>query len=161
VILLLCGRGSPRSLVIAGVSLLIVGVLLWTGFGLLTTLTEAPRDASAITQPGTSSAGANPGVAASPEMPSSAPPFERLPAEMRAGRVRQPQDPLWLALETEAYQRGPYERTSRVQELVIPVTIYLGQLLVVGPVWLKFFRSGPMEWVWRSFTCLRPHRLSR
>jgi uncharacterized protein len=24
--------------------------------------------------------------------------------------------------------------------------------LVVSPIWLKYFRFGPVEWVWRSLT---------
>ncbi|WP_231613521.1 DUF418 domain-containing protein [Halomonas sp. BC04] len=43
---------------------------------------------------------------------------------------------------------GQIERTG---QFVIVLAIWLLQLLL-APVWLRHFRSGPLEWLWRSLT---------
>ena len=44
----------------------------------------------------------------------------------------------------------------------IPVGAMWTVQLIVSPIWLRHFRFGPMEWVWRSLTYWQrqPMRLS-
>jgi len=46
---------------------------------------------------------------------------------------------------------GYFERVGRTGQLVIVFTIYAAQL-VIAPLWLRHFRFGPLEWLWRSLT---------
>ncbi len=43
---------------------------------------------------------------------------------------------------------GVVERTGQIQ---IVVAIWIVQL-IWSPIWLAFFRFGPMEWAWRSLS---------
>ncbi len=52
------------------------------------------------------------------------------------------------------YGFGLYERTQRVTQLAIVLSICLVQL-ILSPLWLKAFRYGPFEWLWRSVTYWR------
>jgi uncharacterized protein len=47
------------------------------------------------------------------------------------------------------YGLGLIGRVSRVESLGVVVAIWLLQLLL-SPLWLRFFRMGPVEWLWRS-----------
>jgi uncharacterized protein len=47
-----------------------------------------------------------------------------------------------------------------VQRIGIVFAVYLLQLLL-SVLWLRVFRFGPMEWLWRSLTYLRPQPLLR
>jgi uncharacterized protein len=40
------------------------------------------------------------------------------------------------------------------------VAIWVLQL-VVSPIWLKHFRFGPLEWLWRSLTYLKTQPFRR
>ncbi|HEY7313222.1 MAG TPA: DUF418 domain-containing protein [Gemmataceae bacterium] len=44
-----------------------------------------------------------------------------------------------------------YGRLERVQLLGVVLGVWLVQL-IVSPLWLRWFRFGPMEWLWRSLT---------
>ena len=44
---------------------------------------------------------------------------------------------------------GLYGRVERVGQVGIVVAIWILQL-VVSPIWLRHFRYGPFEWLWRS-----------
>lgn len=44
-----------------------------------------------------------------------------------------------------------YDRLSTVSALVVVTAIWL-VLLVICPLWLRYFRVGPAEWFWRSIT---------
>jgi uncharacterized protein len=59
------------------------------------------------------------------------------------------------------YGFGLFGQINRVGLAAIVLTIWIFQLLV-SPIWLKFFRFGPAEWLWRSLTYWRiqPMRLS-
>ena len=46
---------------------------------------------------------------------------------------------------------GWFGRVDRIGQMKIVVSIWL-LLLVVAPLWLRVFRFGPVEWVWRSST---------
>jgi uncharacterized protein len=44
-----------------------------------------------------------------------------------------------------------FGRLDRLQLLGVVVGVWLLQLLL-SPLWLRWFRFGPMEWLWRSLT---------
>lgn len=54
-------------------------------------------------------------------------------------------------------QFGLWTRTER---LGLVFTIFLAQC-IISPLWLSTFRFGPMEWLWRSLTYLRPQPMLR
>ena len=54
----------------------------------------------------------------------------------------------------EGYGFGLFARLQRYQLLYVVFFLWLF-LLIVSPLWLRHFRFGPMEWVWRSLTYWR------
>jgi uncharacterized protein len=60
---------------------------------------------------------------------------------------------------------GQFGSFSRVEQLVLVVAICVFQL-VASPIWLRYFRFGPLEWLWRSLSywklqpMLREHAVS-
>jgi uncharacterized protein len=46
---------------------------------------------------------------------------------------------------------GLFERVPRTGQILIVFAIYAAQL-VLSPLWLRHFRFGPLEWLWRSLT---------
>jgi uncharacterized protein len=44
---------------------------------------------------------------------------------------------------------GWFGRVERVQQLGVVIVIWIG-LLVIAPLWLRAFKQGPMEWLWRA-----------
>lgn len=46
---------------------------------------------------------------------------------------------------------GYYNRIGRVGQIAIVAGVWALQL-IVSPLWLKHFRFGPLEWLWRSLT---------
>jgi len=46
---------------------------------------------------------------------------------------------------------GLFGAVSRVEQFLIVVAVW-GVLLVVSPLWLRYFAYGPLEWLWRSLT---------
>lgn len=46
---------------------------------------------------------------------------------------------------------GMYGKLQRYELYYVVISIWIFQL-IVSPIWLKYFRFGPMEWVWRSLT---------
>jgi uncharacterized protein len=58
------------------------------------------------------------------------------------------------------YGLGLFGQTTEVQRIGIVFAVYLLQLLL-SVLWLRVFRFGPMEWLWRSLTYLRPQPLLR
>jgi uncharacterized protein len=55
---------------------------------------------------------------------------------------------------------GRFDQVSRPQQLALVVGIYAG-LIVFSTIWLRWFRIGPFEWLWRSATYLRPQPARR
>ncbi len=49
------------------------------------------------------------------------------------------------------YGFGLQGKLDRVEQLLVVGGVWLFQL-VVSPIWLRHFRFGPMEWVWRSLS---------
>jgi uncharacterized protein len=52
------------------------------------------------------------------------------------------------------YGFGLFAKLQRYQLLYVVLAVW-AVLLIVCPVWLRYFRYGPMEWVWRSLTYWR------
>ena len=48
------------------------------------------------------------------------------------------------------YTGDRFEAASRLVQLQFVLAVWLG-LLVVAPLWLRYWRSGPAEWLWRRF----------
>jgi uncharacterized protein len=49
---------------------------------------------------------------------------------------------------------GWFGHVSRCQQLLIVVGVW-GLQLTATPIWLRFFRFGPFEWIWRSLTYMK------
>ncbi len=49
---------------------------------------------------------------------------------------------------------GLYGRVERTGQILIVFGIWILQL-ILSPLWLKYFRFGPIEWAWRSLTYWR------
>jgi uncharacterized protein len=49
---------------------------------------------------------------------------------------------------------GLFGRLERVEQLGVVVAVWIFQL-VLSPLWLRAFRFGPAEWLWRSLTYAR------
>ena len=46
---------------------------------------------------------------------------------------------------------GLFGRLGEASAAVIALAIFLAQM-VASALWLRWFRFGPVEWLWRSFT---------
>ena len=55
---------------------------------------------------------------------------------------------------------GYYGELQRYQLYYVVFAIWVAQL-IVSPLWLKHFRFGPVEWLWRSLTYLKPQPMRR
>ena len=55
---------------------------------------------------------------------------------------------------------GLYGQLERHQLYYVVLAIWIGQL-VFSVLWLKFFRFGPVEWLWRSLTYMAPQPMRR
>jgi len=49
---------------------------------------------------------------------------------------------------------GLYGKLERTEQILIVLVIWIFQI-IVSPMWLKYFRYGPFEWLWRSLTYWR------
>jgi uncharacterized protein len=58
------------------------------------------------------------------------------------------------------YGLGLYGQATALQRIGIVVSIYLLQV-VFSSVWLRYFQFGPMEWLWRTLTYMRPQPMLR
>src|SRR5215475_14312095 len=54
----------------------------------------------------------------------------------------------------EGYGFGLFAKLQRYQLLYVVFSVWLF-LLIASSIWLRYFRFGPMEWVWRSLTYWR------
>jgi uncharacterized protein len=52
------------------------------------------------------------------------------------------------------YGWGLYGKLNLTEQLWVVGAVWLFQL-IVSPIWLKYFRFGPLEWAWRSLTYLK------
>jgi len=60
------------------------------------------------------------------------------------------------------YGLGYYARFEYHELFVVVIVIWILQI-TISPIWLSYFRFGPLEWVWRSLTYwkLQPMRISQ
>ena len=54
---------------------------------------------------------------------------------------------------------GLFGQVERIGQLMIVLGIWIVQL-IVSPIWLRYYRFGPVEWVWRSLTYGQPQPLA-
>ena len=61
----------------------------------------------------------------------------------------------------EGYGFGLYNKLQRYQLYYVVAAVWL-VILVISPIWLRHFRFGPLEWIWRSLTYWKkqPFRVS-
>jgi uncharacterized protein len=59
-----------------------------------------------------------------------------------------------------SYGLGMFGRLTRTQDVLVVVGVWLF-LLVAAPLWLRVFRMGPVEWLWRCLAELRLRPLLR
>ena len=55
---------------------------------------------------------------------------------------------------------GLYGQFSRIELYYVVLAIVVFQL-IISPIWLKYFRFGPLEWIWRSLTYMKRPQLRR
>jgi uncharacterized protein len=55
---------------------------------------------------------------------------------------------------------GLFGQVERAGQVLIVIAIWALQL-ILSPIWLRHFRFGPLEWLWRSLTywTLQPMRV--
>jgi uncharacterized protein len=46
---------------------------------------------------------------------------------------------------------GLYGQVERTGQILLVFGIWI-LLMIISPLWLKYYRFGPMEWLWRSLT---------
>lgn len=59
-----------------------------------------------------------------------------------------------------SYGFGLYGKVNIWQGILITITVYSVQV-IWSHIWLKYYRFGPMEWVWRSLTYRKVQKLRR
>ena len=55
---------------------------------------------------------------------------------------------------------GWFQGADRVQQSLVVIAVWALQL-IWSPIWLRHFRFGPFEWLWRSLTYFRPQPMQR
>lgn len=62
----------------------------------------------------------------------------------------------------EGYGFGLFGKLQRYQLYGVVLLVWLA-ILIISPIWLRHFRFGPLEWLWRSLTYWgkQPFRLDR
>jgi uncharacterized protein len=55
---------------------------------------------------------------------------------------------------------GFYNTLSRFEMFGVVIAIWIAQL-IISPIWLRYFRFGPLEWLWRTLSYWRPQPLRR
>jgi len=59
------------------------------------------------------------------------------------------------------YGLGQFARFDRAELMLFAIGWWI-VILIYSPIWLKYFRFGPLEWLWRSLTYkkMQPFRRS-
>ena len=55
---------------------------------------------------------------------------------------------------------GLFGQVERVEQFTTVLSIWI-VLLIISPFWLRYFRFGPMEWLWRSLTYMKAQPMRR
>jgi uncharacterized protein len=58
------------------------------------------------------------------------------------------------------YGLGYYGKLAYHQLYYVVAAVWVFQL-IISPIWLRYFRFGPFEWLWRSLTYWRPQPMRR
>ena len=58
------------------------------------------------------------------------------------------------------YGFGLYGHRERYQLYYVVLAVWIVQL-IVSPIWLRYFRHGPLEWAWRSLTYMQRQPMRR
>lgn len=58
------------------------------------------------------------------------------------------------------YGLGLFGTVSRIEQVAVVVLIWTVQL-ILSPIWLRYFRFGPLEWLWRSGVYFRFQSMRR
>ncbi len=58
------------------------------------------------------------------------------------------------------YGFGLFGKLQRYELLYVVGAIWIFQL-IISPIWLRYFRFGPLEWLWRSLTYWQPQPMLR
>ncbi|MFB0981759.1 MAG: DUF418 domain-containing protein [Alteromonadaceae bacterium] len=66
--------------------------------------------------------------------------------------------PIILTTIFYGYAGGMFGQIARGQQMLIVVAIIFAQVIFCT-LWLKFFRFGPLEWLWRSITYMKLQQL--
>ncbi|WP_229379677.1 DUF418 domain-containing protein [Fibrella forsythiae] len=64
------------------------------------------------------------------------------------------------ALFFNGYGLGYYGKLAYYQLYYVVFTVWVFQL-IISPIWLRYFRFGPFEWLWRSLTYWTPQPMRR
>ena len=80
--------------------------------------------------------------------------FERLSAVGRMALTNYLGTSVVCTLIFNGYGLGFYDRLGRAQLLPVVLAVW-GIQLLLSPLWLRRFRYGPAEWLWRSLTYWR------
>ena len=55
---------------------------------------------------------------------------------------------------------GLFGKVERLEQILIVLAVWV-VLLVLSPVWLRYFRFGPAEWLWRCLTYMKAQPMRR
>ena len=49
---------------------------------------------------------------------------------------------------------GLFGKVERWEQVLIMIGVWV-VILIISPIWLRHFRFGPAEWVWRTLTYMK------
>jgi len=55
---------------------------------------------------------------------------------------------------------GAFGHFERTHQIITVLAVWIVQL-IWSPIWMRYFRFGPFEWLWRSLTYLKPQPMRR
>ncbi|MFC4720873.1 DUF418 domain-containing protein [Geojedonia litorea] len=55
---------------------------------------------------------------------------------------------------------GLFGKLERFELLYVVLGIWILQL-IVSPIWLKYYRFGPLEWIWRNLSYMKKHSIRK
>ncbi len=86
--------------------------------------------------------------------------YERVAAAGRMALTNYLMQTIICTLLFYGHGLGLFGYLERRGQLAVVLAIWLAQL-VYSPLWLRYFRFGPFEWVWRSVTYFKPQPMLR
>jgi uncharacterized protein len=55
---------------------------------------------------------------------------------------------------------GRFGHFERTEQILTVLAVWIVEL-IWSPIWMRYFRFGPFEWLWRSLTYLKPQPMRR